>query len=102
MNKWTKIGSIGVDAGIVWIGDPCYIKKNYFLPWDKFCDKLPHDGSAKEFKEGICVPSGYGDGEYNVYARYGRDGVIQGILIDFADLPEENVVWNRNTDEFQE
>ncbi len=23
--KWEKIGQIGVDAGLCWIGDPCYI-----------------------------------------------------------------------------
>ena len=22
------VGSVGVDAGVVWVGDPCYIKNN--------------------------------------------------------------------------
>lgn len=81
-NKWQKIGKISVDAGIVWIGDPCYIKDNFFLPWSKFCNKLGI--GVKEFPEGLCLPSGYGDGSYIVYAEHGRDGVIQKVMIDFT------------------
>jgi hypothetical protein len=25
MSKWEKVGVVGVDAGIVWVGDPCYL-----------------------------------------------------------------------------
>ena len=50
LNKLEKltpkvIGTIGVDAGIVWIGDPCYIMhKEEETPstigknWGEFCD----------------------------------------------------------------
>lgn len=82
MKTWTKIGEIGVDAGIVWIGDPCYVK-DLFKPWKKFCDLLPSDGSVKVFDEGVCVPSGYGDGEYSVYGQF-HNGTLVKVMIDFA------------------
>jgi hypothetical protein len=25
MSKWERVGVIGVDAGLVWVGDPCYL-----------------------------------------------------------------------------
>ena len=88
--EWVKIGEISVDAGIIWIGDPCYIRNNYFLPWHAFCDLLPHNGEAKQFDEGLCIPSGYGDGRYSVYARYGRDGVIQEVKVDFTGEEDQD------------
>ncbi len=24
-NGWEKVGVVGVDAGLLWLGDPCYI-----------------------------------------------------------------------------
>ena len=45
--EWLEAGSIGVDAGLCWIGDPCYIihsegNKNEDLgeDWDEFCTNL--------------------------------------------------------------
>jgi hypothetical protein len=41
-----QIGEIGVDAGLCWIGDPCYILHKEHPPkaigtsWDEFCDIL--------------------------------------------------------------
>ena len=25
-DDWIEIGKIGIDAGLVWIGDPCYLR----------------------------------------------------------------------------
>ena len=39
-----KIGKIGVDAGLCWVGDPCYIlhpetpPKTIGKDWDEFCE----------------------------------------------------------------
>jgi hypothetical protein len=71
LNEWVQVGVVGVDAGMVWIGDPCYIlalphlnpkeKKDSKFPnmyeprelpeslgesWIEFCDKVHDDGSA--------------------------------------------------------
>jgi hypothetical protein len=84
MNK--LIGHIGVDAGLCWIGDPCYLqpgsKENPIKDWDKFCTsfgdehprlksfnyQLGHEGL------GVCVSTG-GDGTYPVYAEVKGDTV---------------------------
>lgn len=80
------IGSIGVDAGLCWIGDPCYIIGNSpELSWDSwldFCDDIPI-GEAPVMKSfnyklghegaGVCVSTGYGDGTYEVVATIIED-----------------------------
>lgn len=102
--KLTKmlIGYISVDAGICWIGDPCYIlhkgKESEPLPkaigkdWYEFVGKCYNSGQFTEcvnseatiFKFdlghdglGVCVQTG-GDGCYPVYGHYEltNDGTI--------------------------
>ena len=75
MKNWQKVGSFGVDAGICWIGDPCYVLHKEKLPdelgkdWGEFCDKLGEEYPTKKvFYHGICLSTGYGDGEYDVEA----------------------------------
>ncbi len=75
------IGIISVDAGIVWIGDPCYIMHTEDNPpssigkdWSEFCDILGNsahksfDFSATNNSEGlgVCVSTKNGDGQFNV------------------------------------
>lgn len=57
LSKWEEVGTIDVDAGICWIGDPCYIlhkdinaKEEHNLPpkgigtdWHSFCDLIPSE-----------------------------------------------------------
>lgn len=77
---WVKVGVVGVDAGMCWIGDPCYVlfKKNpppeIGKDWHEFCDKT--SGPATQFNYelghagfGVSVSTGYGDGCYDVYVR---------------------------------
>ena len=82
---WNKVGNIGVDAGLVWVGDPCYIlHREDGLPntlgnnWGEFCDTLINEPNplAKSFKYdigheglGVCVSSGLGDGTYDVFVK---------------------------------
>src|SRR5260370_11132232 len=80
---WEKVGSIGIDAGLCWIGDPCYIihKTHKELAasglgkdWVGFC-KAIFGGLSKENDVytfgaiGVAVSTGYGDGEYSVYIK---------------------------------
>jgi len=77
-----KVGVVGVDAGIVWLGDPCYIMHKKKLPktvgkdWEEFCNILGGEYPVrKQFNYelghpglGVVVGSGIGDGVYPVYA----------------------------------
>jgi hypothetical protein len=94
--QWEYAGSFGVDAGLCWIGDPCYCvtpdcTEHPAKTWSEFCDKLEtieKDGiSAWPCKMGhnglgVCVSSGYGDGEYPVYVKR-QDGRIKEVRIKF-------------------
>lgn len=104
MSVWKKVGVIGVDAGICWVGDPCYIlhKKDEERPkaigknWGEFCDILDslhesqNDGALQLNYDmghpglGVVVSTGYGDGEYPVYARLKR-GRVAEIRVVFVD-----------------
>lgn len=83
MNKIVKkiIGTVGVDAGLIWIGDPCYIMhqnpppKSIGTSWSEFCDTIPQtpNPTMKSYNFdlgheglGVCVSSGLGDGSYPV------------------------------------
>lgn len=65
--KWTRIGEIGVDAGLAGFfpDKPDFDRDE----WMKFCDKLNYVDNAY-FEEGLGFwsNSGYGDGSYPVYA----------------------------------
>lgn len=91
-SKWIKAGVIGVDAGICWIGDPCYIlalprtrEKSQFedlnkpkeLPkdlggsWHGFCDKVD------ERMEGSIYPNKRT--QYKPYAQFNYDAGHPGL-----------------------
>ena len=106
-----KIGSIGVDAGMCFIGDPCYT-----LPHDAsqrtildtngndLWNRIVKDMAGKDYCSlnyqpknheglgvpvyggeglGVCVTTGYGDGEYPVYAEI-ENGVVKSVTIKFV------------------
>ena len=86
MEGFKKVGTFGVDAGLCWIGDPCYVvskdASHVWSTWDKFCDEHDSDKKVNVFPAGICVSSGYGDGEYPVYVKK-QDGRVKEVLIKF-------------------
>ena len=100
-----QIGEIGVDAGLCWIGDPCYILHAERMPltlgrnWDTFCNLLHEDGHYPVCKQfhyelghpglGVVVSTGYGDGVYPVFARFNEDGRIAKVWVEFIDREEQ-------------
>jgi hypothetical protein len=105
MNIRKYIGEIGVDAGLCWIGDPCYILHKEQPPkaigksWDDFCDILQDDDqypTCKQFNYdlghvglGMVVSTGYGDGTYPVYAEFNDEGRIARVWVEFIDQDGE-------------
>jgi hypothetical protein len=99
------IGEIGVDAGLCWIGDPCYILHTDKPPqaigrnWTDFCSILNRAGqypTATQFHYdlghaglGVCFSTGYGDGVYPVYAEFTAEGRISRVMVEFIGDDEE-------------
>jgi hypothetical protein len=101
-NNWEMAGVIGVDAGLCWIGDPCYImgkdaNEHPVKTWREFCEKLhkheetKNDGvmqwNYKLGHEGLGVSIGCfgGDGTYPVYVRRDADGLILEAKVVFNE-----------------
>jgi hypothetical protein len=97
-NEWKLVGHFGVDAGLCWIGDPCYIlhaedgfPASVGKDWGDFCSGLgdaypvlksyPYGDSEHEGL-GVCVSTGDGDGSYPVYVRI-KDNRVAAVIIDF-------------------
>ena len=105
VNIRKQIGEIGVDAGLCWIGDPCYIlhanpkPKAIGKDWDAFCNILHEDDQYPTCKQftydlghaglGVVVSTGYGDGVYPVYAEFNDDGRVAKVWVDFIDQDDE-------------
>ena len=93
MSGFVKIGEVGVDTGMIWIGDPCYLQdtnetnRNIFSNWDGFInwfhgaeplerDKPHHSPPlTKQYpkEKGVIASTGFGDGVYTVYAKFTKD-----------------------------
>jgi hypothetical protein len=100
--NWEKVGVVGVDAGLVWLGDPCYIlhtKKPKAIGKDwgdlaKSLDlRLGNDAVQMNYDKGhpglgVIVTSGFGDGLYPVEVRRLADGTIAEVRIVFV-APED-------------
>ena len=83
------VGKIGVDSGLCWIGDPCYIisstGERRFESWKNFCSEL-QDLEKDNYPTNVAFPyddGGIGDGCYPVIAHFNRDGRISKIEINF-------------------
>jgi hypothetical protein len=92
------IGYIGVDAGMCYLGDPCYIvgsdsRLGNGLTWEKFLDRYIPEKDYPVWKIcdmgpgslGIVVGTGYGDGQYPVTATF-KDGRVMSVTINFGGL----------------
>ena len=95
-SDWEHVGEIGVDAGIVMVGDPCYINDvdHPVKDWSKFCSSL--DSPATQLKYpmghtglGVVVSSGYGDGVYPVYIRRENGVVVEMKVVFVGDEEDE-------------
>ena len=95
--KWQQVGEVGVDAGLLWLGDPCICvtpdaSEHPAKTWKEFCDKL--QGLEKKgvvkwpFKLGhkglgVCISDFGGDGVFPVSVRRNARGGIEAVKIEF-------------------
>ena len=93
MNTLKRTNKIFVDAGCIWIGDPCYImgddafkrvrdwNKDFMANWDKDANV----NYAEPLGEGIgvCLSSGYGDGTYPVDVEFNDENRVVSVKITF-------------------
>lgn len=68
------IGVIGVDAGLAGFfqNKPDYDDDE----WADFCGRIEHGNLCYFSEEGFFSSSGYGDGEYGVYAAYSEQQIV--------------------------
>lgn len=98
-----KAGVIGVDAGLCWIGDPCYILSEdadtKFDNWSDFCaqhEKNEKKGAAQfNYKLGhpglgVCVGTGHGDGTYDVLVRREGNRVMEVRVVFDYDIDDSD------------
>ena len=122
-----KVGEVGVDAGMVMVGDPCYLSnygkkssdgfewvesevedqkttKKFDYSYSGACAATLSDNGAGELGRGdaVAVSSGYGDGVYPVYATYNHEGRIVKLEVVFdADSDEDADEDDYNDDEIE-
>ena len=100
-NTWEKVGVIGVDAGLIWIGDPCYVvtpdaTEHPAKTWGAFIDELYASGSdfpktgVKQYNYkmghpglGVLLSTG-GDWTFDVFVRRLDDGMIAEAKVVFS------------------
>lgn len=96
----TLIGHIYVDAGLCWVGDPCYVigedSSHGTKAWADFVEFLSFDGNYSEplgQGVGFAISSGFGDGSYPVYIETSNEGLwgerVKRVTIEFIE-DEEN------------
>lgn len=100
-----QAGVIGVDAGLCWIGDPCYVihrEKSFESlgeDWDEFCAGLSLGVVVKQFDYdmghpglGMCISTGYGDGVYPVLVTKNSEGRVVRVTIEFVSYEDEEAI----------
>ena len=79
--EWEQVGIVGVDAGLMWLGDPCYImgkdaSEQPAQTWEEFCSKIETMRDAQQFNYkmghaglGVVVSNFGGDGNFPVFIK---------------------------------
>jgi len=100
-SKWEKVGTVGVDAGLIIVGDPCYFAtpdatEHIAKTWGDFCDflfVLDKEFDKNGYKQlnygaghpglGVVVSTGYGDGVYPVFIKKNEEGRVVRLMVKF-------------------
>ncbi|ANT41069.1 hypothetical protein BI024_gp65 [Streptomyces phage Nanodon] len=92
MTERVQIGTVDVDSGTIFIGDPCYTATNdashRIESWSEWCKRSPFGEKQYDVTEpagsgaGLSIPTLWGDGGYPVYAEI-ENGRIARVTVDF-------------------
>jgi len=98
--KWEQAGECGVDTGLIWIGDPCYIlgedaNQQPSKTWSEFCSTIDQEGPAQQYNYkngdsglGVLVKGFDGDGCYPVFVKTDKRGNVMEAKIVFSEVSE--------------
>jgi hypothetical protein len=94
-----QIGTVYVDSGTVFVGDPCYTAtgdaSNHIKTWSEWCDRSPFGEKPYDVTEpaghglGLSIPTKYGDGTWPVFAEL-SEGRVARVIIDFDPEYDED------------
>ena len=106
--KWELIGEVGVDAGMLMIGDPCYFigektpGEQAFPTWESFIEGQREEGHEWQLRHqmdyrvkgmtgstglGVVAGTAHGDGLFKVYAlKNDRGDRAQAMLVITGDM----------------
>lgn len=92
IDVWEPVGQVGVDSGVLWLGDPCYVmpddaEDNPGADWVEFARQLEVDQprvwqNRNGATIGITVPTG--DGGFPVSVRRNEAGGVVEIRVELA------------------
>ena len=81
MTDWDEIGRVGVDSGQLMIIDPCFLlsRREYL---NTFVGR-PQEVQPHEFKRGIVASGWGGDGNFPVFVKKNKDGLVLEMKVVF-------------------
>ena len=77
-DKFEQIGTVAVDSGQVMIIDPCRV-----LDDKEYDDNIVH-GKPVEFKNGIINAGWGGDGNFPIFVKKNKNGLVTEMKIVFT------------------
>lgn len=89
-----KIGMLSVDAGLMMLGDPCYVigREIGKLDWREFLSRYAdnHNDQVMQIEKGTAImfQTGYGDGSYPVFAKI-EDGIVKSVTVVFDNSRDD-------------
>jgi len=102
-DKRVLVGEIGVDSGLVFVGDPCYFKHSKALcnpdHWEDIIKERKRndwkpaqfysdDMNGHTFPMGVITPTNYGDGSYPCYITLDSEGRPTKLEVIFGEEEE--------------
>ena len=94
IGEWKKVGVVGVDAGTLYLGDPCYVlqdgasHREEGAQWAERLTENNFEPTQLNYRMGhaglgVLVGTGYGDGCYDVEVKRTEDGRVAAVRVVF-------------------